>query len=121
MAQTAIVQLDQGEQGQQGPDDAGQAGSGRGWLGQVSWDSKYSQLNIALSTWTPCRPDAVPSPSATTFSRWARISWSQWKGEQRPGLEEPEGHCHSEPWGSGEVIKQIKNPEQGSAGILLEL
>lgn len=36
-------------------------------LGQVSWDSKYSQLNIVLSTWTPCQPDTVPGPSATSF------------------------------------------------------
>lgn len=33
MAQTTIVQLEQGEQEQQGPDDAGQAGGRRGWVG----------------------------------------------------------------------------------------
>lgn len=35
-------------------------------LGQVSWDSKYRQLNIALSTWASCGPNAVPGPSATS-------------------------------------------------------
>jgi hypothetical protein len=35
-------------------------------LGQVSWDSKYRQLNISLSTWTSCEPNAMPGPSAAS-------------------------------------------------------
>lgn len=38
-------------------------------LGQVSWDSKYRQLNIALSTWTSCGPNAMPGPSAASPSQ----------------------------------------------------
>lgn len=83
-------------------------------LGQVSWDSKYSQLNIALSTWTPLRPDTVPGPSATSFPQMGSdlLFPTKVRTEDRSGGARETLVTMSPGPLEKSVIRQIKNQEQ---------
>lgn len=87
-------------------------------LGQVTWDSKYRQLNIVLSTWTSCGPNVVPGPSAASPPQMGSdlLFPMEVRTETRSGGTR--GTLVTVSPGFGEVIKQIKIKNEGSDGIL---